>query len=318
MTGSMWLWMALWTCTATFGLLIKSTVWTVAVSGVFQHGRGLALGAVLGGIGVSQVITPPLTEWLIRGFGWRQAYFILAGGWGGLALALAVPFLFDAYDRNRREAAAAPNAAPPQLTGLSFGEALRDRAMYKLAASTLLVMVLTGGVSIHMVAILDQSGFTRPQAALIAGLSGVAGLLGKAVAGWLSDRWNARWVGAFTLAAPAVAFLLLLEEIRTPALVVAAMLILGYVIGVKLQVTAYLTSRYAGMKNFGKIYGIMSSLVTVGSAAGPAIASAVYDHFKDYEPLFLGSAPFFLVSAWLILTLGPYPDWETRAAPAAT
>ena len=61
---------------------------------------------------------------------------------------------------------------------------------------------------------------------------------------------------------------LLIDGIRSPTLIVFAMLVNGYTAGAKLQIVSYLTVRYAGMRNFGKIYGAITSLVSIGSGAG--------------------------------------------------
>jgi predicted MFS family arabinose efflux permease len=316
-SGSMAQWLLLWVLVATLGLMIKSTVWTLAVAGVFTAGRGLALGAVVCGTALSQIFSPPLSEWLIRIFGWRVAFFVLAFGWGGVAFVLALLFLFDAHDRDRRAARSAATAAeaPPPLTGLTFREALRSPAICKIAIVTVIALLLIGAMLVHQVPVLTAAGMSRPRAAMIAGFSGVAALVGKLIAGWLCDRWNARYLGAITLAAPALAFAFLLHPFGHEALIIAAMLILGYVAGVQVQICAYLTSRYGGMRAFGKIFGVMSSLFAIGTGVGPALASAVFDRSGSYAPLFIAGTPLVLVAAALTLSLGPYPDWT--AEPAA-
>ena len=45
-TGSLSQWYVLWVCYALVAIAIKTTVWTAAVSSVFQKGRGLALAVV--------------------------------------------------------------------------------------------------------------------------------------------------------------------------------------------------------------------------------------------------------------------------------
>src|SRR5689334_12465161 len=97
--GSAVQWVALWLFYAVVTISIKSTVWSVAVAGVFYQGRGLALGCALSGAAVSQTLVPPLGNWLIAELGWRQAFLALAFGWGGVVLLLAVLFLRDAHDR---------------------------------------------------------------------------------------------------------------------------------------------------------------------------------------------------------------------------
>jgi predicted MFS family arabinose efflux permease len=134
----------------------------------------------------------------------------------------------------------------------------------------------------------------------------------------MTDRWNAGAVGAITLATPAIAFALLLAPFRTPALIVAAMIIISYAVGTTLQICAYLTSRYAGMRSFGKVFGVISSLIAIGVGVGPAVAGAVFDQVGSYAPFLLAGIPGSVICGLLILNLGPYPQWssEPAAAPA--
>jgi len=312
-------WLLLWTFYGLASLMIKATVWTAATSNVFTAGRGLALGLVLCGSALTQTIAPVLAERLIDAFGWRQAYVWIALAWGGPVLLLILLFMFEPRDRQKTASATvrARAAAASALDGLGFREAFRDVALIRVAISTLLFMFLTVGVLIHQVPILTEAGVSRSQAALLASLGGIAGIVGKLVTGWASDRADGGTVGAITLGSTAVAFTLLLEPIRSPLTIVLAMIIIGYGSGTKLQITAYLTSRYGGLRNFGKIFGVMSSLIAVGGGLGPIAAGAVYDRYGSYSPLLLVGIPGSLLCGLLIFRLGAYPDWADAAPSEA-
>ena len=310
-TGSVAQWLALWFVYAFISLTVKSTVWTAAVSGTFNAGRSLALGFTVTGTAIAQTIVPPLAQWLIADFGWRQAWFLLAFGWGAIALVTSFFFLYGAHERKRALAAnAVAEASAVVLSGLSVKESLRNPALLRIAVATLVTMFLGIAVIVHQVPILTDAGISRENAAWLASLAGVAGITGKITTGWLMDRFNASWIGGVTLAVAAIGFLLLLEPFGTTALIVMAMVIIGYSTGAKFQITAYLTSRYGGMKNFGKIFGTMSILVTLGAGLGPVVAGAIYDIAGSYTPLLLAGIPGSVISGLLIVGLGPYPDWE--------
>jgi MFS family permease len=102
--------------------------------------------------------------------------------------------------------------------------------------------------------------------------------------------------------------------VRTPELMVAAILVNGYSAGTKLQICTYLTASYAGLRNLGAIFGAMYSLVSLGSGLGPMIAGLVYDTTGGYTPFLLAGTVGCLFCGLIILLLPRYPDW--RAAPA--
>lgn len=318
-SGSATQWILMWLLYAVISISVKTTVWTAAVAGVFTASQGLALGVTLCGSAAAQALLPPLANWLINEFGWRAAYVWLALGWGGITLLLCVFFLFDAHDRRAALVAKGGDKAPvaPVRNGLTIAQAWRDPALWRIAASTLIIMTLTVGLTIHQIPILTEAGVSRTHAALLASLAGVAGVIGKLATGVLLDRFRPNWVGGITLAATALAFGLLIDGIASPALIIFAMLVNGYTQGTKLQINGYLTARYAGMRNFGSVYGFMNSLVAFGSGAGPVLAGLAYDSAGSYGVFLIVGTIGSLLCGILLLTLPTYPDWQEKDAPQA-
>lgn len=325
MSGSVTQWILLWLLYAAISISVKTTVWTAAVAGVFKSSQGLALGVTLCGSAAAQAVLPPLVNWLIDEFGWRAAYVWLAVGWGGITLLLCVFFLFDAHDRRAAQLARSDKpdekgrleSARPDFNGLTIPEAWRDPALWRIAFSTLVIMALTIGLTIHQIPILTEAGVSRTHAALLASLAGVAGVIGKLATGLLLDKYRPNWVGGLTLAATALAFGLLIDGVASPPLIIFAMLVNGYTQGTKLQINGYLTARYAGMRNFGSIYGFMNSLVAFGSGAGPVLAGLAYDSAGNYGLFLIVGTLGSLLCGILLLTLPDYPEWEEPESPEA-
>lgn len=309
-TGSLKQWYTLWVCYAVVAIAIKTTVWTAAVSSVFQYSRGLALAVVLSGAALSQTITPLIAQWLIDDYGWRHAFIWMGLGWGGFVLLLLLPFFFDARDHERRLAESTQTATVrPVLTGLTLAEGIRSPALLRIAAALFIMSVLGVAITVHKVPILTATGLSRESAAQIAALAGIAGVSGKLLVGWMMDHWQSGWIGGVCLALPALACLLLLDGIRTPTLIVVAMTIFGFSAGAYLQICTYLTTRHGGLRHFGKIFGIMAGLMALASGTGPILAGLMYDHFGSYTGLLLAGIPMGLFSGWLVGGLGPYPKW---------
>ncbi len=317
--GSQIQWVALWLIFGLVSVTIKSTAWTTAVVGVFEKSRGLALGLTLSGTAVAQSAVPPLGNFLITEFGWRGGFVWLGLGWGGITLVACLLFLFDKRDRaarqrktgnsGGRDALADPVAT--DLPGLTKSQAWRNSAIWRLAISNFVVMLLTMGLAIHLFPILTEAGVDRNHAAWLVGLSGIAGIVGKLITGVLLDRYRPNWVGGITLGVAALAFLLLLDGIRSPALILAALLVNGYAAGTKTHITGYLTAGYAGMKNFGAIYGVMSSLMALAAGMGPMLAGLVYDYNGDYRLFLIAGTVGCVLGGLLIFTMPPYPQWES-------
>jgi len=317
--GSPAQWYALWVVYAVISISVKATVWTSAVAGVFSKGQGLALGITLCGTAASQAILPPLAHWLIEAFGWRSAYVWLGFGWGAVTLVLAWLFLYDAHDRhaalNDKQSA---KRERPEFPGLTIAQAWRDGALWRISISTIIIMVLTSGLGVHQIAILGEAGISRGQAALLASMAGIAALVGKLITGALLDRFRPNWVGGLTLAATAFAFALLIDGVHTPALIVFAMVVNGYTQGTKVQIVSYLTARYAGMRNFGTVFGFMNSVLAVGAGAGPVVAGLVFDFSGSYTPFLIAGTIGSVLCGMLLFSLPAYPEFEPvkKGAPA--
>ena len=317
-TESAALWLALWAIYAVITLSVKTTVWTSAVAGVFDKSRGLALAFTLAGATAAHTVMPVLSNYLEMNFGWRLTFVWIGMGGGALALLLSYFFLYDAHDRHKSAAASGGKGQPerPEFPGLSLEEAWRDTALWRIAISILIIMALTIGFQYHQIQVLSDLGVSRTSAAWLASLAGVAGLIGKVVTGVLLDRYPGSIVGGATMTSAMIAFAILLAGAKTVPLLVFAMLVNGYTAGSKLHIASYLTVQYCGMKNFGKIYGVITTMVALGSGVGPSIASLVFDTTGSYDAFLWAGTVGLVISGLMLFTLPSYPDWDARAKAA--
>lgn len=310
--GTALLWFALWGLYGVVSVSIKSTAWTTAVLSIFSKSRGLALAITLGGTALTQVLVPPLGNFLIETFGWRAAFVWLGLGWGGITLVLCLLFFFDTNDdaRDRKRLRQPALGEAVDLPGLTIAQALRDSALWRVAISNFVVMLLTIGLMIHMFEILREAGVSRSHAALLTSLGGVAGIAGKLLTGVLLDRFRPNWIGGITLGIAAVTFAVLWKGLYSPALIALAMIVNGYAAGTKTQITGFLTVGYSGMKNFGAIYGVMSSLMALASGLGPLFAGRVYDLYGNYDVFLIAGVVGCTLGGLLIFSLPAYPEFE--------
>jgi predicted MFS family arabinose efflux permease len=312
--GSYAQWLLLWTIFALLALSIKSVVWSAAVSSVFVNGRGMAIAVVLSGTAISQTLAPYSAAVLIDNFGWRMAYVLIGLGWGGFTLGLVLAFFFDARELGKAAASAGPKApAAARPGGLTLREALHDQRILRIAAAEVFFSAIASGVMIHMVPILSDAGVDRSRAVEIAALAGIAGITGKLLAGWLLDKVQGSAVPFTSFAVQALGYFLLLNLFGSLPLLMLGVGVVGFTVGASLQVTTYLISRYAGLRNFGKIFGGITSMMMVGASIGPLLAGYIFDTQGSYTPLLTGAIPVALACSMLFLWLGPYPDYANES-----
>jgi len=326
--GSTAQWILLWSFLAVAVLLVKATVWTTAVSAAFDASRSLAIGVTMSGAALGQAIVPPLTQWLIADFGWRQAFVGLGMGWGVISFVLSFFFLRDPHlkrehsrDNHSNDEIVKPTY--DNIPGLTLAEAIKDKSLILIGVSTFIVMLVGVGISVNQVPIMTAAGVSRETAAYLASLFGVCGVIGKLSTGWLMDRFKASTIGSITLFVSAFSFLLLLDSLNNIICIVIGMMVLGYAAGTKLQICAYLTSRYAGMRNYGKVFGVMSSLIAVSGGLGPVMAGATFDYTGSYSGFIYCAMVATIFASYLLFRLGPPPEEfagafrKTRSKPSA-
>jgi predicted MFS family arabinose efflux permease len=312
-SGSAVQWLALWLFYAFAALAVKPTVWSAAVTGVFTGGRGLALALTLSGNAIAQTLVPVLAQRLIDTQGWRSAYQWIGLGWGAAVLILLVPFFYGAGDRRDDASPGTRAQVRASLYGITPRQALRTPVLIRIAIATLIGTMTSAALTIHLVPILSERGIDRETAALLAALTGIMGIVGKLVTGSLYDRRDLRWLNPLSLWIALVACLILLFAPGTLALAALATAIIGYSGGALLQVCAYLTGRFCGVRYFGTIFGTMTSMIALGVGLGPFLAGLSYDLSGSYTPMLIGLLPLMAISGLLLIRLGPYPDWRQPA-----
>lgn len=307
-------WCALWVLYTLTNLAIKTTVWTAAVSSAFVHARGLAIAVTISGAAVAQIAAPLVAAGAIDWVGWRSAFVVIGMGWSAIVFALV---LTGFRARRDKAAGAAPVMAVAALDGLSLHQAVRDATIWRIGLSTLISATLVTALIVHLPSSLGQYGFSRGEAAQLTSLAGAVALGGKFLCGWILDRSGKRWIGWACQFAVAVGCACLLGARDLPWLATGGVLFLGFAMGSSLQITIYYTTRYAGLRNYGKIFGAMSSALAFSSGVGPLLGALSYDLLGSYQPLLIACVPASLASAALLFGLKPYPVWGPAPADAA-
>ena len=315
------IWWGLWALFAFAGLVAGGAVWTGAVSSVFKAGRGLAIAIALCGVALSALGGPILSRWAIDTYGWRTAFVILGLGWGGLVLVIVVLFFHDAQSRRRRSMsqaelktdAVASALALAALPGLTLKETLRRPVFWKLFVAQIVFITLVTALLIHMIPLLTGEGLSLTTAAFVVSAYGVASIVGKLILGGVLDRTRGPFAAGLAVGSMALACIVLLSGDVSVLTGTIAVAILGFSAGANLACGSYLTTRYMGLRAYGKIYSVIGSSLGIAAGLGPWIGGLVYDHFQGYDLLLTATIPLALLCGVLIASLGPYPEWPATA-----
>jgi predicted MFS family arabinose efflux permease len=304
---SIWHWWALWLPLTLGIILVQPMVWTSAVTSLFSSGRGLALAVTLCGSSLASMMVPKLTYWLIEAYGWRMAWV----GLGATSLAIALPliwcFFSSAVDQGRVVHPASVNPEKIQRPSVWKSGILTWRFPVLLVAGVSIALVVVTMI-VSGVPVMEASGISRSDATSIAGLAGITAIFGRLTIGTLLDRMDGRIIAAACVSLPILGILLLIKVPGSLMAASSAVLIFGFALGAELDIVAYLTSRYFGQENFGFLFGTIGGCLGLATGNGPVVLNRVYDVTGSYTPALWAAIPLCLLSVFLFLCLGRYPN----------
>ena len=168
----------------------------------FSASRGLVVGFLTASAATGQLVVLPLMAQATESFGWRPA---LAGICGLLAVAalLVLALMRDrpsdlglpAYGETRVEPPPppGPNVATASLAALR--DAARTRTFWILFATFFVCGASTNGlIQTHFIPLCADYGLPAVGAASVLAMMGAFDFVGTVASGWLSDRYDNRWL----------------------------------------------------------------------------------------------------------------------------
>jgi predicted MFS family arabinose efflux permease len=278
-----------------------------AIAANFNARRGLALGIAMAGVGLGAALIPALTHFLIDSYGWREAYI----GLGIVTVLVAFPAVAFLVGDAKSTA-----ETSGELPGLTVAQALRDRRFWYMAIAFLLVATATNGTIAHAVPLLIDHHVPMQQASRVLSFAGLALIVGRLLSGYLIDRIFAPYIATTFFLIPIIGIALLGSQ-ATVATSMLGIVCVGLGLGAEVDLIAFLLSRYLGLKSFGRLYGLLFAMFSVGSGLGPVIMGKVFDASKSYNGALVMFAVSLVIACACMSLLGPYQypvAWRSRSA----
>lgn len=161
------------------------------------------------------------------------------------------------------------------VSGHSLGEALREWRFWVLALSFVPISYAVGAIIPNIERVLTASGMEMEQAVGLAAITGLAVLGGRAIGGYLIDRFWAPAIAFVFLASPAFALWILAQPDLSANGAKIAILMIGFGAGVEYDFMAYIVSKYFGMRSYSAIYGAIYGFFALGAGLGPGIMASI-------------------------------------------
>ena len=324
---------ALWQLWLTWGLMLGlSTGVTANVLGAtvasrwFTKRRGLVVGLLSASSATGQLLFLPVAAWLSEHIGWRQA-MVPAAVLCLVCLVLVMLFLrdhpgdVDLASYGEDEVVAPPvRRAGGNALALSFSAlamASRNRTFWILAGTFFVCGLSTNGlVQNHFIPLCHDFGMDAVSASGVLALMGACDFVGTIVSGWLSDRYDNRWLLSWYYGLRGLSLLVLpYSDFSFFGLSLFAVFY-----GLDWIATVPPTVKLAG-QTFGReqgplIFGWVFTAHQLGAATAAFGAGATRDMLMSYLPAFAFAGVACLVAEIAVLTVRKRPAAPAGAVPA--
>lgn len=308
-TSSDWLlrYYASWSLATLLGVGASAIALTRFVAGWFERKRGMALGIMLMGSGLTAFAAPPFVASLIENFSWQAGYL----GLSAAILLIGVPVvawgLKDAPKttpaRGASAAADAPVTDPSAGRSRGFRLAFESRAFWLMSIAFCAATFGIAGLISSFNPILRDVGYGAEQAGALTGLIGLFVMVGRLGVGYLLDKLWAPGLTFVALACGAITCGLLILPALPVWLVIVAAFCLGLAAGAEWDALSYLAAREFGLESYGRVYSLLVVGVAVITAISPPIFGYAFDQTGSYRSLLLLSVVLLVLGPALLLFL---------------
>jgi predicted MFS family arabinose efflux permease len=319
-----WQFVLLWGVVVGLGSGMAATVLGAAVSTRwFTSNRGLVMGLLTASTATGQLVFLPWLAWIVTHRGWRGAPLTVVG-----AAAIVFPLIWffmrdfpsDVGLRPYGEAGpeaepAVPHGNPARRAVAVLGQAMRVRDFWLLAGSFFICGASTNGlIGTHLVSAAFDCGISEVNSASLLALMGVCDLVGTTLSGWLSDRYNARYLLFAYYGLRGLSLLFLPRALLGPSVGLGFFAVfygLDWVATV--PPTVRLAGEVFGRETAGIVFGWVVAAHQLGAACAAFAAGVLRTTMGTYTLAFVAAGVLCLVAAVLVTPIRR-PAWVPQPA----
>ncbi len=312
-----WQFMLLWGVVVGTGSGMVATVLGAAVANRwFVQRRGVVMGLLTASAATGQLVFLPWLAAVVTVHGWRGAPLVVAAV-AAITLPVIWRFMRDEpaevgerpYGESESESEAARVQAPGNPAKLALtvlADAVRVRDFWLLAGSFFVCGASTNGlIGTHLVSAAFDCGIPEVKSASLLAMMGVFDLVGTTASGWMSDRFNCRYLlfGYYGLRGLSLLFL--------PAALVgpsAGLLLFAVFYGLDWIATVPPTVRLCadvfGRERAGIVFGWVVAGHQLGAAFSAFMAGWLRTTSGTYTLAFMSAGALCLVAAIGVLPIG--------------
>lgn len=291
---------------ASFGPVISDvTHW-------FQRRRGIAVAIGASGSYLAGTVWPPMVQYFVDAYGWRDTHMIIAG----ICLCTLLPLSAALRERSPT----VPLPQPGTVSGTKAG-GVQESYESALPRSAVQGVLLVAGISccvamampqVHIVAYCADLGFGTARGAEMLSLMLATGIVSRLLFGWIADRIGALPTLILSSVMQGLSLLLFLPFTGLISLYAVSALF-GLAQGGIVPTYALIVRRVFPAAEAGTRVGLVLSATLLGMALGGWMSGKIYDLTLSYDAAFLNGVGWNLLN----LSVAVFLWWQLdRRGPA--
>ncbi|MSO96090.1 MAG: MFS transporter [Thermoleophilia bacterium] len=291
---------------------IGITLAAVIANRWFVERRGLVVGMLTASNASGQLIFLPLLGWIVTSQGWRSAMLTVSL----VSLAITLPLVLLLLRDSPADIGLRPLGAvvddPPIQRENPFSAAIgglatvsRNQTFWLLSSSFFICGATTNGlIGTHLIPASIDHGMSGVTAASLLAVIGVFDLVGTLGSGWLTDRYDPRWLLFWYYGLRGLSLLALPFVIGSSNLgVIVFVVFYGLDWVATVPPTVAITAQVFGRERVGIVFGWVFAAHQLGAAFAAFGAGAVRTWFGDYQGAFVTGGLLSLIAAGLVIRI---------------
>ncbi|MBS3972168.1 MAG: OFA family MFS transporter [Erysipelotrichia bacterium] len=278
--------------TVTYGIIsgagvgIAYGVPITVIARWFPEKKGLTMGMVLIGFGLSPLITAPLARNLLENYGIMNTFQILGIFFGIIISILSFPFRYPSESGQlslKSTINASDNLSELNTSSMIKSDSFKGLYINFMIGTTIGLMLigLTSGVGTELI------GLSPKFVATLMALFAISNGIGRPIFGWITDKFSSK--NAMYLSYSLIifsSFLILLAKEGTITLYFISFSIFWFNLGGWLAIAPTSTLALFGIKHYSQNYGVVFTAYGIGAVFGVLSSGRLIDLFQDYRYVF--------------------------------
>lgn len=284
----------------------------------FVKRRGLAVGILTAATATGQLILLPVLAALVDRYSWYHAIGLI------FTLSIMMIVLIAVFMRNYpanigiapygsddiEEVKQTTVGNPFMFAFSALKEGLRAKEFWLLGGSFFICGLSTSGlIGTHFISYCMSFGIPVVTAAAMLSFMGVFDLIGTTLSGWLTDRFDNRWLLFWYYSLRGASLLALPYALASDSYALLMMFAIFYGLDwiATVPPTIGLTRQRFGVQKSAIMYGWMVAAHQVGAGVAAYFGGVVYEVWDSYQLAFMIAGGFCLLASLFVICIKKQP-----------